>query len=365
MRTDVLIMGSGSVAETTCRALALLSPQPFRVAILGRSRPWVEDLAALANAMAALLGNHTRFVGDTIDWESVDDLPNKLAAYQPRVIFHTASLQSPWDFLGAVRETRWKQLVWSAGNAIILPLQTILAKRVATVIQQLDPSPLLVNACFPDWVNPILSHLGLPISCGSGNVAMFAGFVKARYPEPEHRVQVVGHLYHYFKIMGTTHSNLEGPRVWVDGEEIHDVEVALADCFAKLRSVNSRGKIINELVGTSSAQVLAGLLGQAPVRTHAPGPKGLPGGYPVLIRNGQVELDLPSDCSEEDAVALNRQGAYDMGAAVIDEHGFTEFSVTAQETMSAYAPSLARGFHIDDLEQVCIELSQLRAKLEE
>jgi hypothetical protein len=146
----------------------------------------------------------------------------------------------------------------------------------------------------PDWVNPILRHLGLPIACGTGNVAMFASFVKARYPEPEHIVQVVGHLYHFFRIMGASHSDLEGPRVWIDGAEVEDIETTLADCFKGLRSVNARGKVINELVGATSAQVLLGLLSEEPVRTHAPGPNGLPGGYPVMVGVGRVDLDLPS-----------------------------------------------------------------------
>lgn len=364
MACDVLITGSGSVSETTCRALALLAREPLRVVVVGRSRPWVEDLTGLCTAMSAQLGIDARFVGDTVDWDSSSDLSDKLAAYEPRLVFHSASLQSPWDFIGDVRETGWKQLVWSAGNAIILPLQAVLAKRVASVVQQMHPSPILVNVCFPDWVNPILHHLGLPIACGTGNVGMFSGFVKARYPPPDHLVQVVGHLYHFFRIMGRSHSELEGPRVWVDDVEVADVEVALADCFHSLRSVNSRGKVINELVGAASAEVILGLLGEVPVRTHVPGPNGLPGGYPVVVGGGRVELDLPSGCSLETAVRLNQQGAYDMGAAVIDEDGYTRFSKTAEEQVARFDPALAQGFHIDDLESVCAELSALRARLE-
>ncbi|MFM5947214.1 MAG: hypothetical protein ACKO9G_28300, partial [Dolichospermum sp.] len=63
------------------------------------------------------LDSEVRFVGDTIDWDSESDIGEKIAKYSPRVIFQTASLQSPWDFLGASKPTRWKQLVWAAGNA--------------------------------------------------------------------------------------------------------------------------------------------------------------------------------------------------------------------------------------------------------
>ncbi|MFM6844615.1 MAG: hypothetical protein ACKPKQ_04620, partial [Dolichospermum sp.] len=129
--------------------------------------------------------------------------------------------------------------------------------------------------------------------------------------------------------------------------------------------VNDLGKIINELVGTNSAQVLTALLGNTPVMTHVPGPNGLPGGYPVVIQNGKVELDLPTDCTEEEAIALNKQGGYDMGAAIIDENGFSAFSATAREKLMEFAPSLASGFHAQDIDAICQEIIALRTKLEQ
>jgi hypothetical protein len=365
MKYDILIMGSGSVTETTCRALALMSPVPMRIVVLGRSRPWVEKLVALANAMSGAMATRQTFIGDTIDWDSDTDLDEKMANYPARLIFQTASLQTPWDFLGAAPETRWKQFVWAAGNAVVVPLQVALVKRVAIIAKAMTPAPVIVNACFPDHVNPILKYLQLPIACGIGNVAMFAGCLKSRYPQPEHKVQIIGHLYHYFKILGKTHKpELDGPRVWIDGKEIQDVENTLRDSFYDLRSVNSLGKIINELVGTVSAEVLLALLGDTPVYTHVPGANGLPGGYPVKIYSGRVELDLPADCTEAEAIALNAQGAYDMGTAVINAEGFSAYSTTATEALQELIPSLAQGFQIAELDAICKQLLDLRVVME-
>ncbi|WP_280714321.1 hypothetical protein [Kitasatospora sp. MAP5-34] len=350
------------MTETTCRALALTARCPLRVAVLGRSRSWVADLTAMANAVSGAAGTRVVFVPDTIDWDSDTDLREKLDTYRARLVFQTASLQSPWEFLGVTEETRWKELVWEAGNAIILPMQVALVKRVAELVRSADQAPLLVNACFPDWVNPILRHLGLPISCGIGNVAMFASCLKAHYPTE--RLQVVGHLYHFFKILGTNHSEVDGPRVWIDDREVPDVERTLKPVFHDLRSVNARGKLVNEIVGAVSAEVLLALLSDSVIATHVPGPNGLPGGYPVRIGAGRVELDLPDGCDEAAAVALNSQGAYDMGAGVIDADGFSRFSSTAEGLLKPYTPRFAAGFHIDELDQACAELTALRATLE-
>lgn len=365
MNVDILIMGSGSVCETTCRALALMSPIPTKVAVLGRAKPKVDLIVSLANAMSGALNTKVSFVGDTIHWDSANDLPDKIDKYSPRLIFQAASLQSPWEFWGDSEETCWKQLLWAAGNAITVPTQVALGKRVAEIVRQMNPEPIFVNACFPDHVNPILKYLDLPITCGIGNVAMFASCVRSRYPQPEHRVQIIGHLYHYFKILGKNHTYLDGPRVWIDGKEVPDVEKNLADAFRDLRSVNNRGKMINELVGTNSAEAIQALLGDVPVMTHVPGPNGLPGGYPVIIQSGKVELDLPADCSEEEAIILNKQGGYNMGAAIIDNTGFSAFSTTAMENLIPHSPSLARGFHADDIDEVCKEIIDLRTHLEQ
>jgi hypothetical protein len=313
--------------------------------------------------MSAELDNGVRFTGGVINWESPSGLLDGIAQHSPRLVFHTASLQSPWELLGDVPDTPWKRLVWSAGIAITLPMQALLAWRVATAVRRIDPAPLLVNACCPDWVNPMLRQQGLPVTCGTGNIAMFTGFLKVRYPPPMHRVWVIGHLYHFFKIMGKPHSDIQGPRVWLDGIEVPDVEVTLSDCFGQLREVNAHGKIINELVGAASAQTLLGLLADEPLNTHVPGPNGLPGGYPVSINKGRLELDLPLDCSLAEAIDLNLQGAYDMGAAIIDPDGFTAFSPTAQYALAEYVPALAEGFHIEDLSNACAKIVQLRTEL--
>jgi hypothetical protein len=365
MACDVLIIGSGSLAETTLRAMALQNPEPLRVAVMGRSRERADILAALGNAMAGAFHRPIRFEGDRIDWDDPGDLPAKLDKHAPRLILHTASLQTPWDFLGAADETRWKQLVVSAGNAVLVPMQVALVKRVAMYIQTMNPRPILLNTCFPDHVNPILKHMGLPIDSGIGNVAKFAACLRWRYPAPRHKVQVIGHLYHYYKILGTTHDpDLDGPRVWIDGEEVPDVEVDLKDAFHDLRSINAKGKIINELVGANAAEAIQGMLGDTPLETHVPGPNGLPGGYPVIMARGRVELDLPAGISEQEAIALNAQGAYDMGTSVIDAEGYSGFSSTAQGLLADYLPGLEKGFHVDELDQVTAALARLRDALE-
>ena len=54
---------------------------------------------------------------------------------------------------------------------------------------------------------------------------------------------------------------------------------------------------------------LGGVDGQfltaSPVLVHAPGPLGLPGGYPVRLHDGRIEVQFSEACPQDDAVRLN------------------------------------------------------------
>jgi hypothetical protein len=54
-----------------------------------------------------------------------------------------------------------------------------------------------------------------------------------------------------------------------------------------------------------------------------------------------------------------------MGAAIIDENGFSAFSTTACEKLMEFAPSLAQGFYAQDIDPICQEIIDLRTKLEQ
>ena len=63
------------------------------------------------------------------------------------------------------------------------------------------------------------------------------------------------------------------------------------------------------LFAASAVKNAVALVGEVPTRTHMSGPVGMPGGYPVKVAGGRVELDLPGGLSSEDAIATNDAAA--------------------------------------------------------
>jgi hypothetical protein len=72
-----------------------------------------------------------------------------------------------------------------------------------------------------------------------------------------------------------------------------------------------------------------------PLRTSAPGPLGLPGGYPVRISPESIDLDLPHHVSIDAAIAHNQRVGQLDGIACIQDGvaAWTEPAATALRSL--------------------------------
>ncbi len=360
MNCDILVIGAGSVSRVFCYAVALAFKESLKVCVIGRAKSSVDEVVTIANARSATFFSKVTFTGDSIDWHSENDLADKLATYSPRLILQTASLQSPWEF--TTSKSAWCSLIKRGGFGITLPLQTALVARVASLIKQtMAADSILVNMCYPDAVNPLLNYLGLPIVCGAGNVGIISTLLKSLLNlDKTRQLQVIAHHSHITNLIKNKEeplTELEGLRIWLDGQQFHQIDTLLYP----IQSI--KGEQLNQIVGCLSAEVVLALLGSSPVHTHVPGPNGLPGGYPVVIQGGKVEIALPQNCTIAEAIELNRRGAIEDGVEAIETEGFIRWNSRVSEAIKQYAPSLAEGFQAEDLQIVCQEFIELRNRL--
>ena len=75
---------------------------------------------------------------------------------------------------GIARIGQWAELIRRGGFGLSLPLQAALVTKVARVMAHCAPDCALVNASYPDAVNPVLKALNLNVLCGVGNVGILA-----------------------------------------------------------------------------------------------------------------------------------------------------------------------------------------------
>lgn len=190
---------------------------------------------------------------------------------------------------------------------------------------------LTVNAAFPDAVNVVLDKAGLAPDVGVGNVANLIPAMRlaiARLAMCETRqVQVKLAAQHFFSqhvarrgLPAMAHYRLAYRIRGQDCTGEFDDALIFNSVCTHFRSLDDQF-----LTATSAVSVLENLLSLDEVETHAPGPHGLPGGYPVRIGMGRVLLSLPYGVSRAEAISANQRGQCQDGIREIHADGSVSF----------------------------------------
>ena len=346
------MIGTGGLARALCYSLAAMA-LPLHVLVLGRDADRTGGLCFVANARAACggpePGARPSFQAVVFEPAAGDGAlrPETFAGVNGVLV--CASTQSPWERLS--RPSAWTELAGRAGFGLTLPFQAELAALAGRAIAGLRPRPWLVNACFPDAVNPLLAALGIPVLCGVGNVALLAVSAQVALGLPDQRrLRMLAHHLHLHAPAAGEPEAL----AWLDGEPVDAGPLLVAQRAADRPE-------LNHVTGHAAAHLVPVLLGGGPLDTHLPGPLGLPGGYPVTVRSTEVALRLPPGIGEADAIAFNQRAA--LADGIVIEDGRVRFGPAATAELDRIAPDLAAGFATTDLPSATAALQTLRARL--
>ncbi|MEU3199955.1 hypothetical protein [Streptomyces sp. NPDC006996] len=308
----------------------------------------------MAGARARLSNAPVVFEAERVDFgpglANADALTRLLERISPSVVAICASRFSPWERFR--QPSAWTDLVASGGLGLTLPLQADLAVRVSSAVARACSGAHVVNACFPDAVNPVLAALGLPILCGVGNAGVIHASVRHALgvAAPE-RLKVLAHHVHLHAPDDAEDEAL----AWLDGTPVPDVSAALVQQRCTDR------ELLNLVTGHTAAGLITALATGADWSTSVPGPWGLPGGYPVRAHDGGLTLDLPPDLDRDQAIAWNRRVGQADGVEIRD--GRAIFVGCAAEALRPVSARLAEGFPVSELDWACDELEAVRDRL--
>lgn len=343
-KADIVLFGTGAFAARIAFDLASTASQPLRVAVAGRNRARLDWLETCANARAVIFERPVHFEAYRADLAGEDDAAALIARLEPAVAVQAASPQ-PSSII-ASKGNAWSELIAQGGLSTMAVAWAIFSVRVARAVKASRPRCHFINCAYPDVNNSLLAALGLPVTCGTGNVqilaSVFAAALDARAPG---RLKT---LVHYQTITPFRKPAAERtgpvPRIWIDGAEIDDVAEATRD-------VQLTPEPVIDISGAGGVPLMLALVSGERWEGHAPGPDGRPGGYPVLCRDGKLELALPASIGVEDAVAWNGAFERDNGLHV-DAAGQARFSGVLHDRLKAHSPDLAAGFAVADIDDV-------------
>jgi hypothetical protein len=344
---DILLFGTGSLAQSILYALSL-SNEALEVAVAGRTPARCEWLVLSANVRSRASGKKVNFHAFYTDYEEAH-LPGLIQEINPGMVVQTASHVSPWL---AGTATKWASVVNTCGFGVTTLLQVYISYKIGKALNALPSSIPFVNCCYPDVTNGILAQLGLPVACGIGNINILAETVGTkRGISHAGAFLMLAHHNHVAQVIRKQDMQHRYPQVWIGGA----LQSFDKDFYNSLNL--SPGADLNCITGCISVPLFTALLGKNSYRGHAPGPEGLPGGYPVRVDKGELRVEWPAGLTKEQAIAWNKSFEEEEGVLVGKER--LQYSPKAQEVLSAYSNTVAAGFAFGDLEVAAHEMIDL------
>jgi hypothetical protein len=339
----VVIIGTGDMGERLATGLAT-GGRVRHLVLVGRST------AALA-AVGATLSSVSDCLVEPVEADAMrpDDVAELLARTRPHLVVQCAALRSPWALAG--RDDAAARAVAAAGLGVRLPYQLPVILSVMRAAKDAGYAGPVANLSFPDVTGPILRRLGLAPTIGLGNAGMILRRVRAalRAAEPEASpplIRILGHHAQVYAAMQAQEPADPGHRcqVYVGEDGQRD------DGLAYQAPALAPGLRYNAVAAAAALPVLEALLpGATSLRWSTPAPGGLPGGYPVLIANGAVTLDLPPGLTEQDAIAFNESMARWDGIDRIDADGTVHFTAASRDAVAGFGHGLSEPLTLDDL----------------
>ncbi|AHG05188.1 hypothetical protein HALDL1_05420 [Halobacterium sp. DL1] len=325
-----------------------------------------------ARYQALQRGRNPNVEFETLDLLDVDATAALLEDVEPDVVLTAATLLRYSPFEELPDEQREKLIGFTStgpGYACIVPGQIPLAYNLLRATEKADVrEPAVVNVSMPDVVNPALAGAGYEPLVGSGNVGHLVPPIERvaseiyDVPMPAVSAYVVaGHsIIHPMLFYGHTGDVPFYVKVLVDGKDVTE-EI---DLDAEFQSRNlpfpsePSAREISIMTGTHSARIVRAVLSDAGTLTHAPGPNGMEGGYPVRLDRDGATVVLPDGISLQEAEALNRESLRYDGVQRIESDGTIVFTDTARDAMGDVLGVDVPRVHPDDALDVTAEIIQ-------
>ncbi len=326
-RKPLMIIGLGDLGGYVLEFLARV-PNMAKIVTADINEEWGvrKTNSALAGAFQFNLYPEIEFV--QLDAFDVDRTAKLLREVQPGIIYNSMSLQS-WWVITKLPPHAYKAID-EARFAPWYPMHFVPAHRLMQAVKKSGIQTHVVNAAFPDLVNPILKKIGLCPTVGIGNVDNLVCSLRIiaskMFKAPLRAVTVYLVAPHYISYYATRYGNTGGApyylKVFVDDRDVTP-QIDQTKIFAEVITVGRRpgGTQAHPVVASSVCRIILGILFDTHDLGHAPGPNGLPGGYPVKLNADGVQVFMPQGITLEEAIRINNEGQIFDGVESITEEG--------------------------------------------
>jgi hypothetical protein len=328
MKPTVMLIGVGDLGGVILELLAR-EEWPGRIVAADQNAERGIRRCNLARIGAMAQGLHPEIDFVPLDLLQAEAVAERIRLELPDLILSTASLMTWWlpDLLPEPQAKR----IASAGFGVWLPVHLTLSLKLMEALRDVGYGGHVLTAPFPDVVNAILGKLDLAPTCGVGNLDEIVPKVRLL------AAARLGVAVEEVKVTLVAHHALEP---YVFGKPAGDVppyflriEHAGHDVSGKVRGREllmapyelPAGPVTHFLTAGSALRLLRALATEAELYLHAPAPKGLPGGYPILAGRAGVRPAPIPGFSLDEAIAINTRSHRFDGIERIESDGTAIF----------------------------------------
>jgi len=288
-----------------------------------------EQYGALKTQGAATGSGHMGYYKtikfEKCDVNDIDRTAELVMKYDPDFIYSSMGLLSPTLPRFLPRDVHHK-LETISGH--LIPNQYILISKLMKAVKKSGNKAPVLNNSWPDIVNPMLWKNDLKPLVGAGNLDIVVAYMKWRVsntiniPIPEISVYFFGE--HSVTMQGSRTGIPYYLKIMVGDKDItrkFDVDSLISDYILPGMTGNIASWIVRPTVASCSVRIIMAVLNDTNEFTHAPGPNGMIGGYPIRIGAKGIEVVLPEGITMEEATRINVKGMNHEGVQEIKNDG--------------------------------------------
>ncbi len=301
------------------------------------------------------------------DVRDIDGTAELLKTINPDLIYSDLT-QASWLMLSRVVSQvsvsspdiveKWHKLAGAR-----FPSQAVLLSKLMQAVKKSGINAPVLNNSFPDLVNSVLWRNGLGPLLGAGNMDLLVAEIKKKVSIAENvspsEITICMIADHAVNVIGTRTGVPYFLKILVRDRDVTDkysdvdplISEELGGCPA--HEVTWIG---HPPVAASAVKNIMAILNDANLYTHAPGPVGLPGGYPVRLSAKGCEIVLPDGITLEEAIKINLEGLKYEGVEELKEDGTVVVTDEAYKLHKELLGVDRREIRFADIEDVAKEL---------
>jgi len=317
---------------------------------------------------AAHHGLHPIFRPIKVDLLDIEQTTELIKKEKPTAVINCTVLHT-WHLIRNLPEYIYAEIS-SAGLGAWLPCQLTLGMNFAQAIKNSGQSPFYINTSLSCLTNPVLGKMGLAPTIGIGNVDLIAPavttYVSQHLNIPREFVEIYLVCHHQHWVFPREAGYRPGApfflKIMVEGKDVtnqFDTKKVMFDAV----KLYPPGIAFTTVSASSTLKNLKALVLDEGLRTHSPGPNGLPGGYPVRLSGQGAEVILPSEISLEEAINMNEASGKLDSIEEIQDDGTVVFTNYAYDIMKKTLGFDCQSFHPSDSKVLAFEQMACYKKL--